>query len=65
MKLIERIRSVAFRGAHEQAMRDRPSLLRKLDTCEKCGGATQHHCSWVCVDICPVCDALTQRETTP
>ena len=24
--------------------------------CLKCGGPTEHVCSWVCVDICPKCD---------
>jgi hypothetical protein len=28
--------------------------------CERCGGPTEHVCSWICVDICPMCDGLKQ-----
>jgi hypothetical protein len=46
---------VGFAAVRDRIARGGPPW--QVDVCPRCGGPTVHYCSWVCVDICPTCDA--------
>lgn len=45
-----------------EAMREMQRKKGATPRCPNCGTPTIHHCSWVCVEMCPKCN---HKRTSP